>query len=146
MFGIAPVFLWLILAALLFAAELASTSITSIWFALGAVAAAVAAWVFPNALWLQLVAFAVVSALLLYFTRPLLTKKLLKKTPTNADMYIGKTAVVTEKITPTQPGRARIADLTWQAKAKEEIDEGQLCTVVRIEGVSLVVEKQNVNV
>ncbi|MBQ7006550.1 MAG: NfeD family protein, partial [Oscillospiraceae bacterium] len=69
MFNIPMVWVWLALAVVFAIVEVATTSIVSIWFALGSIAGLVAAWLAPDALWLQLVLFIAVSAVTLYFTR-----------------------------------------------------------------------------
>ena len=141
MFNIPMVYVWLVLAVVFFVAEFATTSIVSIWFALGSLVAVLFAWIAPEIIWLQLAVFLAVSALTLYFTRPVLSKYIIKKTPTNADMIIGKTAVVLTDIKPTQAGRVKVGGLTWQAKSDKEISAGEMCTIVKIEGASLIVEK-----
>ncbi|MBE6886800.1 MAG: NfeD family protein [Ruminococcaceae bacterium] len=141
MFGIPMVYVWLALAVIFGIAEIATTSIVSIWFALGSLAAVLTAWLVPDALWLQAVMFIAVSAVTLYFTRPVLSRYLLKKTPTNADMLIGKKAQVVQTISPSQPGRVKIGDLTWLAKANAEIPEGEFCIIQQIEGASVIVTK-----
>lgn len=143
MFNIPMVWVWLGLAVVLAIVEIATTSIVSIWFALGSIAAMIAAWLVPDALWLQLVLFIGVSAVTLYFTRPVLSRYILKKTPTNADMLIGKKAQVVQAISPSQPGRVKVGDLTWLAKADTEIPAGEFCTICRLEGAGLVVSRVN---
>lgn len=146
LFGIPAVYIWVALAIIFFIVEVATTDIVSIWFALGALVACITGWIAPDAGWLQFVVFFVVSIVAMYFTRPILTKKLLKKTPTNADMLIGKNAVVAEDIAPGASGRVKVGDLTWQAKSDSAIPKGEMCRIVKIEGASLVVEKQTINV
>ncbi len=145
MFGIPAVYIWIALAIIFFAVEVATTDIVSIWFAFGALCACIVAWIAPGAGWLQFVVFFAVSLVAMYYTRPILTKKLLKKTPTNADMLIGKTAQVTKEISPAAAGRVKIGDLTWQAKSDSVIPKGEICRIVKIEGASLIVEKVTVN-
>ena len=141
MFNIPMVYVWLALVVVFAVVELATTSIVSVWFALGSLAAVLVAWVAPQVMWLQLLVFLAVSALTLYFTRPVLSKYIIKKTPTNADMLIGKQAVVVAGVTPAVPGRVKVGDLTWQAKSDSDIPAGDMCTIVKIEGASLIVEK-----
>ena len=140
MFGIPMVYIWLALTVVFVIIEVATTDIASIWFAAGALVSTVIAWIAPQTVALQAVAFAVVTVVTMYFTKPLLTKYLTKKTPTNMDMYIGQNAVAIADITPDKPGRATVGGLTWQAKSSQVINSGQLCRIVKIEGVSLVVE------
>ena len=145
MFGIPAVYIWIALAIIFFVVEVATTDIVSIWFAFGALCACIVAWIAPGAGWLQFVVFFAVSLVAMYYTRPILTKKLLKKTPTNADMLIGKTAQVTKEISPAAAGRVKMGDLTWQAKSDSVIPKGEICRIVKIEGASLIVEKVTVN-
>ena len=145
MFGIPIVYIWLALTVVFVIIEVATTDIASIWFAAGALVSTVIAWLAPEAFMLQAIVFAVVTVVTMYFTKPLLTKYLTKKTPTNMDMYIGQNAVVVSDISPDKAGRAKIAGLTWQAKSNEHIKEREMCRIVKIEGASLVVEKITVN-
>lgn len=141
MFGIPMVYIWLALTVVFIIIEVATTDISSIWFAAGALVSTLVAWLAPQAVALQAVAFAVVTVVTMYLTKPLLTKYLTKKTPTNMDMYIGQNAIAVSDISPDKLGRAKIAGLTWQAKSSQIIKEGEMCRIVKIEGASLVVDK-----
>ncbi len=92
----------------------------------------------------QLLIFTVISVVLLIFTRPIAVKKLaVKRAPTNSDSIIGKKAVVTEKITPLSKGAIKINGLVWTASVKDEseLEAGELCEIVSIEGATAVVKK-----
>ena len=141
MFGIPMVYIWLALTVVFIIIEVATTDISSIWFAAGALVSTLVAWAAPQAVALQAVVFAVVTVVTMYLTKPLLTKYLTKKTPTNMDMYIGQNALAVSDISPDKAGRAKIAGLTWQAKSNAIIKEGEMCRIVKIEGASLVVDK-----
>lgn len=140
------VYVWLGLAIFFLIAEAVTTSIFSIWFAIGSFAALLVSLAVPKAFALQMIVFIAVTALTLYFTRPILVKKILKKTPTNMDRLIGKTAVVIEEVTPLTVGRAKSDGLLWQIKSEDTISVGEKCDIVKIEGVSLIVKKQEVKV
>ncbi|MEG0019857.1 MAG: NfeD family protein, partial [Oscillospiraceae bacterium] len=99
LFDVSTTYIWFGLAVLFTVAELATTTLVSIWFVAGAVGALLVSLVFDS-LGLELVVFIVVSGAMLFYTRPIVAKKLLKSTPTNADMLIGKTALVVEAIAP----------------------------------------------
>jgi len=144
-FGIPTVYIWLALTIVFVIIEVATTDISSIWFAAGAFVSTVAAWLAPDAVAVQAVVFAVVTVVAMYLTKPILTKYLTKKTPTNMDMYIGKDAIVLTDITPESMGRVKVGGLTWQAKSAQRINKGEMCRIVKIEGASLVVEKITVN-
>ena len=89
---------WLIAMVVLLVIEAVVPGLISIWFALGALAALISA-LFHAPIWLQIVWFVAVSVIALILTRPLVRKYVNGRiTPTNADMVIGKDAVVTEAI------------------------------------------------
>ena len=89
---------WLIAIALLLLVEFATSALTTIWFAGGALIALLCA-VAGGPVWLQVLLFIAGSAVLLVLTRPIAVKMLRKGTvATNADSLIGQEAVVTEKI------------------------------------------------
>ena len=137
---------WLIAMVVLLIVEAAVPGLISIWFALGALAALISA-LFHAPVWLQIVWFVVVSVLTLILTRPLVRKYVNNRvTPTNADMVIGKDAVVTEEIDNLHAKGAVLLDgKTWTARMDQEnekADPGETVRVLRIEGVKLIVEKR----
>jgi membrane protein implicated in regulation of membrane protease activity len=141
----APVF-WLIAMVVLLAVEALVPGLISIWFALGALAALISA-LFHAPFWLQVVWFVAVSALALLLTRPLVRKYVNNRTtPTNADMVIGKDAIVTEQIDNLRAKGAVLLDgKTWTARMEDEsqnAEAGETVRVLRIEGVKLIVTKQ----
>jgi membrane protein implicated in regulation of membrane protease activity len=134
---------WLIAIALLLLVEFATSALTTIWFAGGALAAAIAAFIGAGVP-VQIAVFVVVSGLLLYFTRPLVKKKLkVGDTKTNADALIGKTATVITDITAQSPGQVKVGGMEWSAVSADaaEITSGETVTIQAIEGVKLVVSR-----
>lgn len=143
--GIQMSVFWLVAMVVLLIVEAAIPGLVSIWFAIGALAALISA-LFHAPVWLQLVWFLVVSVLTLILTRPLVKKYVNSRTtPTNADMGIGKDAVVTERIDNLHAKGAVLLDgKTWTARMSSETqtaDVGETVRVLRIEGVKLIVEK-----
>lgn len=136
---------WLIAMVVLLIIEAVVPGLISIWFALGALAALVAA-LFHAPFWLQVVWFLVVSILTLLLTRPFVKKYVNNRvTPTNADMVIGKDAVVTEAIDNLKgKGAVRLNGKVWTARMADEntaAKVGETVRVLRIEGVKVIVEK-----
>jgi len=124
--------------------EAATAGITSIWFALGSLAALICAAL--NApLWLQILWFVLVSGGTLYFTRPLAKKYVNQKAqPTNADMNLGMQGIVTETINNLAAlGSVKIGGKLWTARSNtgSVIPEGTLVIAVAIEGVKLIVQE-----
>lgn len=136
------ILIWAGLTVLFVLVELATYGLASIWFALGALAALVAAALGAQ-LWLQIVLFAVVSMASLVLTRPLARKFVNSKSqPTNADRVIGATARVTEEINELNgTGAVSVDGKIWTARSEDgtPIPVGERVTVHEIRGVRLIV-------
>ena len=134
---------WVIIMIVFLAVEAATAGLTCIWFAIGSLAALIAA-LFDAQIWLQIVWFLVISFVTLYFTRPLVKKYVNSRSqPTNADMVIGKEALVTEDIDNVEAtGAVSVGGKVWTARSADggRIKSGAVVSVLRIEGVKLIVE------
>lgn len=134
---------WVVLMVVFLVVEAATAGLTCIWFAIGSLAALIAA-LFDAQLWLQIVWFLVISFVTLYFTRPLVKKNVNSRSqPTNADMVIGKEALVTEDIDNVEAtGAVSVGGKVWTARSADggRIKSGAVVSVLRIEGVKLIVE------
>lgn len=136
--------IWLIAMVILLVVEAMVPGLISIWFAIGALAALISA-LFHAPVWLQLVWFFAISILTLVLTRPFVKKYVNSRvTPTNADVVIGKDAVVTERIDNLHAQGAVMLDgKVWTARTEKEqvtVEAGETVRVLRIEGVKLIVE------
>ena len=132
-----PVMLLLVIEGL-------TTALTTIWFAGGALAAAIAAGIGMGIV-PQLLLFFCVSLVLLFFTRPAALKLMRKDTEkTNVEGLLGKKAVVIQKINNlAQTGQVRINDIEWMARTSDDSVTIPVDTVVIIKavhGVKLIVE------
>lgn len=139
---------WIIVFVAALILEAASFALVSIWFAAGAVGGLIAAVLGAN-LTIQLVVFAVVAGVLLFFTRPLLKKLFPSKfIPTNSELDIGKTAVVIETIDSLSgKGRVRLEGVDWAAVSADGtgIPEGESVIIKEIRSSRVVVEKLKQN-
>jgi len=136
--------LWLIAMVVLLIIEAIVPGLISIWFALGALAALLAALLHAP-LWLQIVWFLVVSIAALILTRPLAKKYVNSRVqPTNADMLVGKECVVKERVDNLhETGTVSVAGKIWTARTADEaltLEKDSLARVLRIDGVKLIVE------
>ncbi len=138
---------WFVLLVVFIMVEASTVTVVSLWFAVGALTAMVAALLGAE-LWLQAVLFAVVSVVLLCALRPIVRKYFTPKlTKTNVDALVGTTGRVTEKIDNTlSQGRVKLGAMEWSARstAGEMVEEGTLVRVDRIEGVKVFVTKVEV--
>lgn len=135
--------LWLVGLILFGIGEAVTVGLTSIWFAVGSLAALIAALCGGN-IWVQIGVFLVVSLICLLLMRPI-AKRYLKPgyQPTNADRIIGQEAVVTRTIDNLKgEGQVSVAGTPWTARSGDDtvIPEGSLVRVLRIEGVKVFVE------
>ena len=141
------IYVWLGILVATVILEIATTQMVSIWFAIGALAAFIAALLGVEQLWIQIVVFILVSAIAVIVTRPLVKKMVNRKAePTNADMVIGKTGIVTEKIDNLAPtGLVKVNGAVWTARSADDsvIEENEKVIVKEIRGVKLLVEKEN---
>lgn len=137
---------WIIILIAALVIEILTTgALVSIWFCFGAGAALIAAF-FNTPLWIQILLFVIISVLMLLFTRPLITKFIQpEEHPTNADRIIGETGIVTEKIENlTGNGYIEVGGRSWPARnieASDVIEAGEKVTIIRIEGVKVIVKK-----
>ena len=133
---------WIAAAAVFLIVEAVTAAMSSIWFVAGALAALTAA-ALGAVIWVQILLFLGVSAVCFAVLYPRL-KRLLRRDrqPTNADMVIGQTCVVTQRIDNLAGTGAVFVDgKTWTARAAngETIDLGAVVTAEGIEGVKLIV-------
>lgn len=138
------VIIWLVLAAILIVSEIVSLGLTTIWFAGGAIVAAVLAHF--GAHWIvQILVFAVVSFVLLICTRPLAQKHLMKDVEkTNIDGLIDAIGLVTETIDNTKAEGVVVLDgKEWTARSVngDIIEKDCRVKVESISGVKLMVSK-----
>ena len=135
---------WIGLIVVTAAVEAATVQLVTVWFAVGGVAGLIA-YAAGLEIWLQILIFAIVSAVALAVTRPLVKKFTNgRKMPTNADRFIGEKAVVTEKIeNDLSKGAVKIGGLEWTARSvdSETAEIGEQVTVEAIEGAKLIVRK-----
>ncbi len=138
--------LWLIAMVVFLIVEAAVPGLVSIWFALGALAAVLAAMLHAP-VWLQLVWFFVISIAALALTRPLAKKYVNGRVqPTNADRVLGRECVVRERIDSLSGTGAVTADgKVWSARMRDEnecAEVGEIVVAHEIQGVKLLVEKK----
>ena len=120
---------WFILFIVMLVVEFLTAGLVSIWFAFGALCTMLIAYF--------------TGILTLILTKPLIKKfKVFDVQPTNSDRVIGKIADVTKDITPNNFGEVKIFGNYWTAISEEKIKAGTKVRVKSIDGVKLIVEKE----
>lgn len=134
---------WLVLMIILLLIEIPTVGLTTIWGVIGAFVAMLLSMVRVPIV-AQFIVFFIVTALLLYYTRPWALKHLNNKvTKTNKDKLIGQIIKVTETVdTINQTGSGNVNDVSWTLRTKDNsvIPAGSLVKVLEISGVKLIVE------
>lgn len=137
--------LWLIVVAVMLVIEIFTMGLTTIWFSIGAVAAAVAFRGFSAPVWLQIVLFAAVSVLVMLLVRPFAMKVMDSgKMKTNLDEIAGQKVRVLEEINNSEgTGKVMYRGVEWMARSVDDavMAKDSIVTVQSISGVKLMVTK-----
>jgi len=130
--------IWLVLMVVFLIVEGSTVTMVSLWFAAGSLAALLLGLIHAP-VWLQILAFVVVSGVLLALLRPLARKHFTPKlTRTNVDAVVGSTGLVTVAINNVAAeGQVKLGAMEWTARSTsgEAIPVGTLVRVDKIEGV-----------
>ena len=135
--------LWLIASGLFVAGEMASLDLVLLMFAGGALGGMTVA-LLGGATILQMIAFIVVSGVLLAVVRPIAKKQLVNSTPLQldgVDTLIGRTAKVTRDI-DVSGGRIRMGADEWTARSQhsgESFVVGETVRILQVDGATAVV-------
>lgn len=136
---------WLVLMVILLIMEIVTVGLTCIWAAGGALAALLLNVAgFPVIV--QVIAFFVVTIVLLFFTRPFAMRVInTKREKTNYEGIIGKIIRISERVDNiAQTGTAVVNGQEWTVRAEQDADileVGTIVKVVNISGVKLIVKR-----
>ena len=138
-------FLWIGVLIATLVIEAATMGLATIWFSGGALVAMLIE-LMGGKISFQIIAFLVVSLVLLYFTRPIAVKHFNKeREKTNLDSLIGKEAVVTSAIhNLLETGQVMIEGKEWTARSADaniSFEADAIVRIVSINGVKLIVEQ-----
>ena len=138
------VLFWAALVVIFVIAEIATVQLVSIWLAAGALVTMVCTYFFTIPLVGQLLIFLLSSGLFLAISWPMLKKARNKGfVSTNADLDIGKKAVVIEEISQDAgTGRVTLNGVDWSAISADGsvIPKDSVVTVTEVNGAKLKVQ------
>lgn len=135
---------WLIIAGICLVIEIATVGFLVFWFAVAALITCICS-LFISSMIAQTAIFVVLSAILVFFTRPF-SEKISRKDSvvTNANVIIGKEAIVKKEISPNNNGQIKIDGDTWTAtltpNCSTTIPVGSSVEILKIDGVKVVVK------
>jgi len=121
--------------------EISTVHLVSIWISLAAIPSYVMSLlsIGPG---VQIATFLVVTALLLFLTRPVVIKYFkTNEIKTNVDTVIGQNAVCIEKIQANTVGAVQLKTRVWSAISDETIEVNDQVRILDVEGVKLIVKK-----
>ena len=143
-----PALYWLIIGVMLFFLEMAVPGFILVFFGLGALVTALAAWLAPISIAWQLALFICTSLVSLFGFRKSIQNKWFAATPKDGQadedvLYVvpGGKGVVSMTIAPPAEGRIKYSGTSWRASADERIDEGEIVAIVRQKDLVMHVEK-----
>lgn len=143
--NIPTTYIWLALLIILLVIEIITVGLTCIWFAGGALAGLLVDIVGLSLPW-QIGAAMIVTAVLLYFTRPFAIKHINQNhEKTNYEGIIGKVIRITETVDNiSQTGRTVLNGTEWTVRSAQDeiiLKPGTIAKVIKISGVKLIVEQ-----
>lgn len=137
-------YVWLGVILLSVVVEACTMGLVAVWFLPGALAALVLSLFEIDLIW-QLVAFGVLSLLMLTVARRLF-RPFNKKIKTNTDALIGQTVVIVEQVNNLAgTGEAKLDGKMWTVRTETDdecIEPGELAEVTDIRGVKLICRKK----
>lgn len=133
---------WIVVAVACGIVEMLTPQFFIAWFGAGAIVSALFAWLGAGPVW-QFTVFIVASLSLVLSTKRLSSKwfRVEREQKTNVYALQGSPGIVTQAIPEGGTGQVRARNETWTATSEDRtaIPAGVAVTVVRVEGVHLVV-------
>ncbi|WP_159887375.1 NfeD family protein [Paenibacillus puerhi] len=135
---------WLIAAGVLLIAEMMTLTFYLLWIAVGAIAAAIVAWLFPASIVAQVLVGCLVVLVLTLFTKPITRRFSTSGSYKDAvDELVGKLGIVLETIEPGKQGIVKVGSETWSAYSEsgERLAEGASVIVTARGSAHLIVQQ-----
>jgi len=136
--------LWIAAALILGALEIKLSGFVTLWFAVGALAAALVAGL-GLGINTQLVLFTLVSVALFSASRTIFKRAFMRSASpmkTGVEAMVGQEAVVTEMLADPHGGTVRINGELWTARSLSgPVAEGERVTVEQVDGLKLWVRR-----
>ncbi|MCI7788944.1 MAG: NfeD family protein [Mollicutes bacterium] len=135
------------LAFIFIIAEVCTIELVSIWFVVGSLVAFILARIPQVPYYVSIIAFFVVSLVMLFSIRPIAKKFAPHRRKFNSEGRIGKEYILKKAIEPNKLGEVKIGDVIYNAKSidNKPIEEGKEIVIKAIEGNTLVVETKKEN-
>ena len=138
---------WLILAGFFLIIEIITTGFLIFWFAVGALFAMLSSFIISNII-AQTTIFLIASVILLFVTRPFVSKITQKDETVKTNVYSieGKVAKVIQDVDPIEGfGQVKVSGEVWSAKSYNDtfISKDTKVIIQKIDGVKVIVKPLN---
>ncbi|MBP2001581.1 membrane protein implicated in regulation of membrane protease activity [Paenibacillus shirakamiensis] len=134
--------IWLIIAGVLLIFEMLTLTFYLLWLSIGAAAAAVVAWIVPDAILWQVVVGCVVALGLTVFTRPLVQRvRTSRGFQDSGTDLVGREGLVVEPIRQGHYGIVKIGGDTWSASSQQSLDKFERVRVIERGNAIIEVER-----
>lgn len=134
---------WLVLVIILTIIELATVNLLTVWFIISGIVAMILSFFIEDVVITSTV-FALLGILLLIISRPIVRHiRSNKSAKTNLERIVGASGVVTEEIKRNGIGEVKVDGKKWSAIANKKLEVGEEIVVDAIDGVKLVVRKED---
>ncbi|GIO38004.1 hypothetical protein J41TS12_28650 [Paenibacillus antibioticophila] len=133
---------WLIAAGIILVLEMFTLTFYMLWFCIGALVAALVAWIAPDAYLLQVVAGSIVTLVLTIFTKPISKKvRNSKGFQDTGTELVGRQGVVVDPIEPGQYGIVKVGSDTWSAVSAQLLAKDERVRVISRSSTIIEVER-----
>ncbi|MGN0025754.1 MAG: NfeD family protein [Clostridium sp.] len=137
------VIIWIIIAAIAIIIDIATSNFLFAWFTIGAIAAMIAD-LFGISFGVQVIIFLVINLITVSLGYPWAKKKFkksVKRTPLMEETYIGRVMKAEEDI--IEKAKVKVDGIYWTVLNKgEEIKTGENFEIIGIEGIKLIIKKE----
>ena len=143
-----PEITWFILGIVFLALEMALPGFVIFFFGVGALLTAAATILFPITLNGQLIVFIISTLASLLLLRKYIKRIFFGTTFENDEVSdsalasCGERAEVVEAIIPPAEGKVKYSGTTWRALSANQIDKGQIVTIMSQDGLIMHVKKE----
>ena len=137
---------WIIIAVVVIAIDIVTSNFLFVWFAVGAIAAMIANFV-GISFSVQIIIFLVISLITVSLGYPWAKKKFknsVKRTPLMEETYIGRILKAEDDI--IERAKVKVDGIYWTVRnTGEEIKAGDSFKIIGIEGIKLIIKKEEEN-
>ena len=132
--------IWIVAGLVMMVIEMAAPGVFIMFFGAAALVIGLVTGIVPSTpLWLQLLAFSVLSVASLLLFRRQIMRRMQSKPAKNVDDFVDELGIANDQIAPGDRGAIELRGTVWTAVnvGDSALTPGQRCKVVKVDGLSL---------